>query len=567
MPGRGGTFLRDAIRDPDRRLAVPLWIVIAVALVVLSRGLPPRSFFVGDPGVKLIAARNAIAHPGRPLDIDLPAIGGRQVDLMDPFFRVHGDHAHAITSESFVLASSALIAAFGIRGAFILPAAGFLLALAAVASIGRSLDSRRSRTWTIVVAAACTPLMFYALEFWEHTVAVGTAALATALLVRPRRDRRTLVLSGALLGISALLRPEAAWFAAALLAASPFLPSPLTSREIAVTIAGAAIGYAPLVLWSIVHSGHLLGAHVGGNLPSIGDRWSASRLAILRSWLMPEHSPLALAAVASIFIAVAAGARRSGEFALRLAGIAIAIFVSIAAVRRMFPPATIWCAAPVATIVMALGSPRERAGRAFLLTVTVVFAVCAIATAPTDGGGQWGPRYLLLAFIPIAVLAADGIETPFTGPFVARLAVTAILIGASLLIQRNAYKELQSTKRTYGRIVDAIERSTPADAVLVTDVWWVDQVAAALYPGRTFLFAATPAAAHDALASLAAAHTGDVFVIRSRSESTAAPLAEWLAGTGLASVEVVAIPERELEIHKTVRLSYSPSSRVSASPK
>src|SRR5947209_650621 len=54
--------------------AFALWSAIAVALVLLARGLPTRTFFAGDSGVKLIVARNAIEHPTHPLDIDLPAL-------------------------------------------------------------------------------------------------------------------------------------------------------------------------------------------------------------------------------------------------------------------------------------------------------------------------------------------------------------------------------------------------------------------------------------------------------------------------------------------------------------
>src|SRR5207302_6924498 len=145
----------------DLVAAAALWCAVAAALAVLARGLPPRTFFVGDPGVKLIAARNAIRHPARPLDIDLPAIGGRPVPFVEQFFRVRGDHAHAITPEIFPLLSAPLIAAFGIRGAFILPALGFMLTLAATAGLGVALDPRRSPALLVLVSAAATPLFFY----------------------------------------------------------------------------------------------------------------------------------------------------------------------------------------------------------------------------------------------------------------------------------------------------------------------------------------------------------------------------------------------------------------------
>lgn len=57
-------------------------------------GLPAEGFFSGDPGVKLIAAANAIDHPRRPFEIDLPQIGAEPAAAsLERFFALHDDHA------------------------------------------------------------------------------------------------------------------------------------------------------------------------------------------------------------------------------------------------------------------------------------------------------------------------------------------------------------------------------------------------------------------------------------------------------------------------------------------
>src|SRR5579862_53854 len=153
----------------------------AVVVLLLVLGLPARTFYAGDSGIKLIVARNAIAHPAHPLDVDLPRVGGTPVDLVDPFFHVQGGHARAATPDLFPLLIAPLIAAFGLRAAYLLPAAGFLLALWMIPSIGLALDGRRSRTLMLLTTGLCTPLLFYGLELWEHTLAVGVAAAGTLL--------------------------------------------------------------------------------------------------------------------------------------------------------------------------------------------------------------------------------------------------------------------------------------------------------------------------------------------------------------------------------------------------
>ena len=97
-----------------------------VAAVWLAADLPPHAFYSGDSGVKLIAARNAIAHPSRPFEIDLPTINGRPLPYVERFFAVHGQHAHALQSPLFPVLSAPFIAMFGLRGAYLLPVASFV---------------------------------------------------------------------------------------------------------------------------------------------------------------------------------------------------------------------------------------------------------------------------------------------------------------------------------------------------------------------------------------------------------------------------------------------------------
>src|SRR5512144_1259327 len=83
-----------------------LVLVFAVVLFVLQSGLRADSFFVGDPGIKLIVAKHAIARPDHPLDIPLPVIGRESLPYVEPFFEVHADHAHAVTSDLFPLVTA-----------------------------------------------------------------------------------------------------------------------------------------------------------------------------------------------------------------------------------------------------------------------------------------------------------------------------------------------------------------------------------------------------------------------------------------------------------------------------
>src|SRR6476659_2849415 len=160
-----------------------LLVLFSAVLFLLQSGLRADAFFVVDPGIKLIAAKNAIARPDHPLDIPLPIIGRESLPYVEPFFEVHDDHAHAVTTDLFPLVSAPFIRWFGLRGAYLLPAVGFLGILVGCGWLAVALDHRRNPVFVVLIAALATPFLFYGLEFWEHAPAVALAANGTAMLV------------------------------------------------------------------------------------------------------------------------------------------------------------------------------------------------------------------------------------------------------------------------------------------------------------------------------------------------------------------------------------------------
>lgn len=550
------------MRSPQWRareplMAAALWLMVAAGVGALAIALPPRTFFVGDPGVKLIVARNAIEHPGRPLEVTLPSIAGRPSSLVDPFFRVHGDHAHATTSELFPLASAPLIALWGVRGAFVLPAIGFLLAVGAMAWLGMELDPRRSPIALVLVGAVWTPLMFYGLEFWEHAPGVGVGALATVLLARKERSGAGLLVSGGLLGIAVLLRPEAAWYGAAVLVGMQISSGPTgpAGLKAALTVCcGVALIAVPWVAYTFVHSGQLLGPHVGANLPTVLINWPATRLAIAREWLGAPTLPATISLLAVLVCAVIAN-RDAGRGSSGGAWIVFLVAVATVAVEaalQVFPRENLWAAAPAALLALATPPGEERKGRGFLASTLIVYAALVLLTAPNDGGGQWGPRYLLFGCAPLTVLMADALTTAAFWRRVAPVTV-AVVLAASLWIDRSAYRDLRRAKRAYENVVQLVERESAPDGYVLTDLWWLDQVVAALYPRPVILFTDTTTDARTALRALSDAGVGAVTIVRSAAESGKDPIASWLDASLFRVAAQRDISERSLTAYRLVR--------------
>jgi hypothetical protein len=289
--------------------------------------------------------------------------------------------------------------------------------------------------------------------------------------------------SGLLLGTAVLLRPEALWFLCAALLASPLLPrhaSRTVSR--ATLLGGAALALAPLEVFSLVHFDALVPPHVRVNTVDLGRDWLFSRGTLLWSWF---------------------AARSDASF---------------------------WRVAPVtACAVVSLAIRTARPGRAFLWVVALVNIGLVVTTAPNDGGGQWGPRYLLFSYVPLVVLAADAVDAAMSRKHVGVAVALVALLAWSLWLQRTSYRQLRGTKATYGRIVEFVGAKAAPGVHIVTNVWWLDQIAAASTEGRELFYVPDDAAGRAVVRRLSDSEIPAVTIFRVGSDTP--PGAEWARGT------------------------------------
>ncbi len=461
-------------RPPDT--AIPtcraLLFALAILLTALAAGLRPDAFQSGDPGIKLIAARAALGDPAHPFNVPLPTIAGQPVPHVESFFEVHGDHAHAVTSPLFPLISAPFLAVFGLRGLYVLPALGYLLTVWALARWADTGGHERSPLTVAVIAAIATPFLFYGLEFWEHTLALAGAAAGTVFLVRKHSFA-----SGLSLGCAALLRPEVAWFGLALLVAAQLLPERPGARTYATVIAGVALAVAPYEIWVILHFGAVTPPHLAVNAGGMTDAWVSGRLMLLRAWF---------------------GTSQTTGF---------------------------WTVAPCVAGAVATVFLIRRPDHRFLWAVAGIYVLLTVLTAPNTGGGAWGPRYLLPAYLPLVLLAADAVSQLRNRS--GALVIVALTVGC-LWIDRSAYRELRGTKLSYGRIVDFVSEETATSSGVVTDVWWLDQVTAAI-TGRQFYFTPEATTGRAVVQRLSDARVPTVSVVRSATES--ADVSAWNTGS------------------------------------
>ncbi len=151
----------------------------------------------------------------------------------------------------------------------------------------------------------------------------------------------------------------------------------------------------------------------------------------------------------------------------------------------------------------------------------------SLLIAPNAGGGQWGPRYLLAVYVPLSLLAADTFQALPRKAWVVTLVV--LLVASGVWVQRAAYRSLRGTKATYGRLADAVERLSSPGLPVVTDAWWLDQLAAAPLDQRNVLVAATATDGRAIVRRFSDLTMPSVTVVRSREESGS--VESWADGT------------------------------------
>jgi hypothetical protein len=493
-----------------KTLTAGIVAVTAVAFLWMAAGLPAGAFFSGDSGVKLIAALDAIAHPDRPFDTDLPRVGARTTPFVDPMVVPHDAHAHVLQSPLFPPITAPLVSAFGLRGAYVWPALAFLALVPLLERTRQRLLPHTSWAVLAFIVVAANPLLFYALEFWEHVPAVALLTAGIAMIAPALAGTGTVAqtaIGGGLVGAGVLLRPEGAWLAAGLaLALGPRHWLPFAGGAAAVLLPAGALNYA--------HFGNPLGAHASAVLAPIGDGFLAARWQRVGDWLWPASAAalLGLALVAVAWLAALVDVRSRGpsgppvgvrtQQVVALCGAAI---VALLAARRALPIQSFWHGFPLALLAMVPAAEATREARPLALAALVAI-LGVLLTATNDGGAQWGARYLLIAAPPLLLLAARAAtDAARAGSWrIPRLALLALVLVAGAATSRNAYLELRGAKRAYAGLVAEVAAAAPPGSVILTNAWWLDQIAAALHGTRTFLYVPDQAAAARAVATVRA---------------------------------------------------------------
>lgn len=385
---------------------------------VIWRMLPRDTFWGLDPGARFFQVINfslqnqSLAYSGQVLD---PA--QRFVPFKPPFAFEHMGKVYGIYNPLFVALSSLFYRLFSFDGLYIIPLLSSFATLVLTTLLIREVAPRWQALIPLVVGLG-SPLLFYALTFWEHTLGVGLATGSVLLCYRSHQRNAPwsgLFLAGIAAGFAFVFRPELSTWCLAMLVSALFVWPKHRVRMFIAFSAGVmlVIGLFQLYEWIIFRA--LVRRHITNNYGGfflLGvPAWIERQVSFMMTFLLPSHQRsfwlLLWGGVGGLVILFLCVRQPVVQRTVRVLMLLLMLVMSglllqnigstliFDDITQTFPPI---CFTALA-FVMPRAPSFVRAERLlrFLFGTVVIFLVLVFLTTFNDAsGGQWGPRYLMV---------------------------------------------------------------------------------------------------------------------------------------------------------------------------
>jgi len=482
---------------------LPVLAVVAVLYAGLAFVLLPKAaFFSSDEGLKFIQVQNfarkgiagfSLDYPGRGLDPDL-----NYVPINNPPALIREGRVYAVYPIVFPLLAAPLYRILGYAGLYVIPLVSGLLTLVITCWLARLTGG--SGTSSTIVLGLCSPLVFYSLVFWDHTLGTMLCSLAIVLVVKDPENARKpwLMAAGILFGLAIWVRSEMYIMALVVPAALFFLSSRRLVHTLSLCL-GMLITLVPLWVFQFLVYGDFIGPHVG-HFASLTEELpiTSDRTAIIYHTLLEGNSSAVLsflyimAFVASAMLFRSSTLRRRRLLIIVSFGIlAIVTIPNVLEASAGRPLGGLITTAPflVFGFTTLLNSSARQRNR-ILLAICLGYTALVCVWTPVDPGLQWGPRFLLPIFPALAVIATNNFRAlQAAGELRSARLLRACFISTvalSLAVQVAGLRTLHIIKT---RDSDLIERTGQLNAVhVLSDEYGYAQYVAPLFYEKQFFY-------------------------------------------------------------------------------
>lgn len=471
------------------------------------------SVFVSDTGLRLIQVRELIANDWQTLAVRYP---GRTVDpdlIHVPYY-----YAYSLVNDQIFLNITPFLpwlaawgyAALGVAGMMLVPALGGVLTAAAIFRLAQLSNLPRPHLvlWLTMFAS---PLFFYSIELWDHTLATACAAWGVYWLASgiQRARQRDWLLAGMALGLGLGQRPEMYLFALCV-GAALLLTVGWQWRRLLLTTVGGVVTAVPLWWWQLQQVGHPLGMALAPNLfnygapPVLGVNSGSFPWFIKLSrklFVIEARDPLTF--VAALFVSIGLVLMllfvRTPKWhqrwlwrtaALLLLGGYALVMVKVAEPYLMNGVLATFPLLAMAALSAAQLPVKQPARQVYRLVFAIAFLFLAgmILIWPAYGGLQWAWRYAL-PFFPLAVYLAFYNAHALAAAWhdwrrVAVHRFFALLVLTSLALQAGGFYAQILRHQENGAVRDGVA-ALPADVVISNSAYLPSE--AASLAEKTFL--------------------------------------------------------------------------------
>jgi hypothetical protein len=421
--------------------------VLLVAYVGLSFANDPHAFLGTDTGGKVATLRAMDTRGDLNPDLGYWAQALDRDGVLHPITltRHLGGRWVNVTTLPMIYAAYPLYELGGARAILLLPMLGGLLTALGARALARRLGGRGDLAFWLV--GLTTPVVVYALDFWEHTLGLAAMIWGVVLLLDVadrRRGWRSALAGGALFGVAATMRTEALVYAVVTVTVLAWSARRHPRRDLlaagVATVAGLAVpllanqALEQLVLGAALRASRASGAASDGGVGFVARVEDALRTTVglndyrgAEDWLFGALIVLAFGVAVLRLLDDDARRRRLGWWALGVAGF---LYVLRLKDGLGFLPGLL-VASPLALVGVVAATRRP----SFRTPVTIAVVALPLVWGFQYAGGanpQWGGRYVLCSGLLLAVVAAVALESAPWRTTVAVVAVAGAVTGSGL---------------------------------------------------------------------------------------------------------------------------------------
>lgn len=487
----------------ERSLNNTLWQVLLLLIILLILGwfsISTLVFWSPDTGLRYLQVRELIDKQWQSTWVDYPA------HVLDPelkyvpyyyAFIVVGAQIFLEISSFFPLLASLLFPVVGRLGLVIPPVVGGMASCIAIYRLARLTRLQHSAfiMWVVVLA---TPVLFYSIEFWDHTFVLAFSLWSVYFLARGLGDdgRGNMFVAGIMASMAWIQRAEYAVFVIAL-AFSWLIVSRLKIRPMLVFAWGNLVGALPLFIVQYHWIGHPLGvtyapvlfgygAHDVFTFPEGTSELGSTRTLIISRLLtyIEARDPVTFLAtifcligfVLLVFVLRVPHWRKKWLLLSGLTISAIGYVLWLVAVSQFTVTGLIptFALLPFGLAYIEEHYKDSSGGQIYSLVFvsTLLFLALMLVLWPAYGGNQWGSRYLLPVYPLLVYLAFYAFEyywrslpelrTILRTTFVSLLLLSVLIqvAGIRLLFMKHQY-EIEVREQLQALSTDLIMTNSP----------------------------------------------------------------------------------------------------------